>query len=544
MKKLRKHISVILSIVIVISAVSTAPLGVSANSPPANASLEEYVVWHLENYASSIDLMPYLSSFNPSSIRNENEGNAFARKVAGIISDIIMDNPQLFHVSTIGTVTATEISWFSDSGQISSLNAAQFTYIIPRSQYPANRQSFDRAVENALEYIKNADNDFEKVLFLHDYLVLTTAYDKDNLDHYLATGNVLNQLSHTAFGALVSGKAVCDGYAKAYLHLLKRAGITSVFVVGDLKSGNQTVPHTWNLVRLGGNWFHVDVTANDPLLENRVDMLGYVSHKFFLLSDNALSNHGTHTWSSTQRATSNSYDNAFFRAAETAIIRIGNFYYWLSSTPLTAISNRGTNNNNIRRYSISSRITETVHSFESIWYLDGTENNASSFSFDINSYARLAAYDDKLYFNTAKDIRSYEPATGQTSIIAQPAGLGGTGNRFIYGMIMNGRTITYTVKTNAINTDSFVSIDVPVAAPPPPPPVPTPPSGAYIKGDVNGDGKVNTFDALEVLKFAVGLENVIEGNPQALAAALVVSTGTPKMADALAIIKMAVGLEI
>ena len=38
--------------------------------------------------------------------------------------------------------------------------------------------------------------------------------------------------AHTAYGAIVEGYAVCDGYANAYNDLLGRVGVTATYVLG------------------------------------------------------------------------------------------------------------------------------------------------------------------------------------------------------------------------------------------------------------------------------------------------------------------------
>jgi hypothetical protein len=65
---------------------------------------------------------------------------------------------------------------------------------------------------------------------------------------------------------------------------------------------------------------------------------------------------------------------------------------------------------------------------------------------------------------------------------------------------------------------------------------------AYRKGDVNGDGQITPADALEVLKFAVGLESHIDGNAAAFRAGSITSD-SPTTACALEILKVAIGIE-
>ena len=70
----------------------------------------------------------------------------------------------------------------------------------------------------------------------------------------------------SAYGALVRGYAVCEGYAKAYALLMERAGIPCLLVNGYLlsDSGNYE-PHMWNDVEIDGKHYAVDPTTNDSL---------------------------------------------------------------------------------------------------------------------------------------------------------------------------------------------------------------------------------------------------------------------------------------
>jgi transglutaminase/protease-like cytokinesis protein 3 len=90
-------------------------------------------------------------------------------------------------------------------------------------------------------------SEYELVKAIHDYVTLNTRYD-DNVDEY--------SNSHFAEGALFNGLAVCDGYASALKMILNAAGIESLVIFGESPDG----PHAWNQVKIGGEWYNVDVT--------------------------------------------------------------------------------------------------------------------------------------------------------------------------------------------------------------------------------------------------------------------------------------------
>lgn len=80
--------------------------------------------------------------------------------------------------------------------------------------------------------------ELQKALALHDWLVINCQYDV----------TVSRPNAHTAYGAIVEGYAVCDGYAKAYNDLLGRVGVTATIVEGrkPLHLGDNPQPHAWS----------------------------------------------------------------------------------------------------------------------------------------------------------------------------------------------------------------------------------------------------------------------------------------------------------
>lgn len=114
---------------------------------------------------------------------------------------------------------------------------------------------YNQLIIKANEIIKSIISDdmtaYEKEKAIHDYLVMNIRYDEENQSPIE---------SHTAYGALVNGVAVCDGYAESFDLLLKIVGIKSKLIYGTMDN----VLHAWNLVEINGKKYFVDVTADDP----------------------------------------------------------------------------------------------------------------------------------------------------------------------------------------------------------------------------------------------------------------------------------------
>lgn len=144
-------------------------------------------------------------------------------------------------------------------------------------------------------------SDYEIAKALHDYLALNNEYD---MRYY--SGNV-PAISYTAYGALVNRTSVCAGYALAYERLMDQVGIPCEYVTGMTTNGY----HAWNIIRIDGEWYHVDVTWDDPT----PDREGYVRYKYFLKSDKAMSRDHI-SWEASHTCTSIKYDKATILSPE------------------------------------------------------------------------------------------------------------------------------------------------------------------------------------------------------------------------------------
>ena len=125
------------------------------------------------------------------------------------------------------------------------------------------KEVYEDRVREILSGVDDSWSDVEKAKYLHDYICNNVEYDTTAQNQY------------NAYGALVEGRAVCEGYSRAMQDLLQRVGIECFAVMGECVKG--TVPvaqndaiqsktvesHMWNLVKLDGKYYHLDVTWDD-----------------------------------------------------------------------------------------------------------------------------------------------------------------------------------------------------------------------------------------------------------------------------------------
>lgn len=123
---------------------------------------------------------------------------------------------------------------------------------------------FDKYCDILGACTSNSYSDYENELAIHDYLVSNIEYGGGDEEAY------------SAYDALIKGRAVCSGYAESFKTLLDMLGIESRAVTGSVNGE----AHSWNMVKLDGEWYHVDVTWDDP-----IDGDGTISHKYFNVTD-------------------------------------------------------------------------------------------------------------------------------------------------------------------------------------------------------------------------------------------------------------------
>lgn len=137
-----------------------------------------------------------------------------------------------------------------------------------RSSDEVGQADFEARAETILAEARTQESDYEKLKYIHDWLVENTVYS--------ATGAAYES---EADGPIVYGRALCEGYSKAFMYLAQSLGFPCICSVGTAHLEN----HMWNMVKLGGRWYNVDVTWDDP---TRTDGIQEESrHDYFLISD-------------------------------------------------------------------------------------------------------------------------------------------------------------------------------------------------------------------------------------------------------------------
>lgn len=142
----------------------------------------------------------------------------------------------------------------------------------------------ERIYQFKKNYTTSSMSDYEIITRAHAYLIKNVTYDHTN---YIS--GTVPKISHTAEGALQKGVAVCDGYAYAFQMIMEYFNIPCKVITGYSEGGG----HAWNLVKINDQWYHIDVTFDDPII-NGSDANTQVYTTYFLVNDSQIQK--SHSW--------------------------------------------------------------------------------------------------------------------------------------------------------------------------------------------------------------------------------------------------------
>lgn len=205
-------------------------------------------------------------------------------KVQNIMYSVLADNP--------------DIVYFDKTEIAVAFDFLKGNYMKLRKCYKPSeaKKRMSQMLEKVKEIIEEIeqmypDNDYERMLFTYSYLQSHFTYDQEEFEHSCRTGNSIRSDSHNAFGVLINGAGVCDGFASAFSLIMQNFHISSSSISGKA-SFNTTVPsnHQWNIVKFGNQFFHCDVTWD---LDDYRSFKEY-SYKYFCVDDLYIKK--THIW--------------------------------------------------------------------------------------------------------------------------------------------------------------------------------------------------------------------------------------------------------
>jgi len=152
------------------------------------------------------------------------------------------DNPQIFWLANVYSY-----------GYSNTDTYLQLYSVIPQNQCNTMVQQLNSKVSTIIKAMPAGLSELDREAYLVDYLEKHCVYDT------AAVTDSSRWKAFTSYGALVEGTVVCEGYSRAMQLLSSYANLQCMLLTGQSNGVN----HMWNLIKIGGNWYHLDITWND-----------------------------------------------------------------------------------------------------------------------------------------------------------------------------------------------------------------------------------------------------------------------------------------
>lgn len=315
-----------------------------------------------------------------------------------IFEDVLGNSPEFFYVRNSLHYR------YKANGYVTSLS---FSYSMGTQKRKEATAFYQTEISRIVTETENlCETDVEKALYVHDLLIASFRYDED-------------ETVYDAYHFLSEKKGVCQAYALTYMAILREMDIPCFFV----KSTEMN--HAWNLVRIDGSWYHVDLTYDDP----RPDRPGRVLHEYFLLSDEAIRKAAVphYSWSSAVVCDNDAYADGLWRYTDSRMVVMDGKFVYIRS-----------DRRSIERSDLTGRDNTVLYLFKEHWFVD---QKSGAYWSDVCS--GLSAYEEYLYYNTPTSIWRLDTTSGATSVIlslneADP-------NRNLYGFDIYKGNMEYLV---------------------------------------------------------------------------------------------------
>lgn len=164
--------------------------------------------------------------------------------LTAIFRALSRDNPDLFCLGLKCTVVESNGKFYFKPD-----------YSMSYDEYKDRLEQSKKAIESIVSSAKAYTSDYEKELFVHDYII-------NNCQYYdIAEA----PLGNTVYGCLVEGKASCEGYSRSFQYILNKLDIDNRLLTGECaEDGVNYIGHMWNYVIIDGDGYFTDVTWDDP----------------------------------------------------------------------------------------------------------------------------------------------------------------------------------------------------------------------------------------------------------------------------------------
>lgn len=190
-------------------------------------------------------------------------------ELISLMREIRLQSPELFYVSDKITYSHNK------DGQILTLTPS---YTARGDELDKQLKFYSDTIKNLLVDLKKSASEGERALYIHDTLAAKFDYDT-------------KEKNYDVYSLFADGRGVCQAYSLAFVALAGEVGLESKIITSD------DMDHAWNIVQVDGEWYHVDVTRDDPISDTSPSET--VLHQAFLRSDESMRTIGYYGYEST-----------------------------------------------------------------------------------------------------------------------------------------------------------------------------------------------------------------------------------------------------
>jgi transglutaminase/protease-like cytokinesis protein 3 len=174
---------------------------------------------------------------------------------------IFKDLPQLFYVEQ-----SYNFKWKEKPDGTVISSTLVYTFKNHEKGVHKTRAEVHNIVTEFINTLENLETDAQKVTLMYRYFALSRNYD------------ISLKEDQSCYSVLINKKGVCASYARAFQYIMIYSGIECIYVTGTLDG----ISHAWNMVKVKGNWYNVDVTNGNSGFDD------YITYQYLLIPTKAM----------------------------------------------------------------------------------------------------------------------------------------------------------------------------------------------------------------------------------------------------------------
>jgi len=160
-----------------------------------------------------------------------------ANDLKNAFTSVVNDHPELFWVDTAYKYQ------YTPKGSVADIT---LVFNVTANNLESSKSEFEAAAKLITDETYGSYTDYDKERIAHDTLIGKVKYDANA------------PMNQSAYSALVYGRTVCAGYARALQYVLQQLDIPCYYVTGYAGEN-----HAWNIVKLSDGYYNVDSTWDD-----------------------------------------------------------------------------------------------------------------------------------------------------------------------------------------------------------------------------------------------------------------------------------------